>query len=409
MEIEKKALIVCQGYPLPESHGSPMRTMNFVRAFKDVLKNDCKLDIAFTHGKDPSQKSTYFLNDYRLHPTNLANGFKKYFRRLSHNIPSPLLIFDKEQQTFFRSFVIAKDYDFIFFRYLLSTQLAFSLPPRYKKRIIIDVDDIPSDTLYDMNFGNLNGTFNRVMSLVNRLLLKTYEKRCLSFGAVLFCSGSDMDKATSNIQKQNLFVLPNIFHDESFDSFHFGDGFDNDHVLLFIGSLNYKPNIDGLKWFVESVFTLFKRKFPDAKLLVVGRSPTPEVIRVCNDMEGIELHANVPDVKPFYKKCRVVVVPILSGGGTRIKVLEAALSKRPILSTPFGASGIDLEENTEILLFNHPSEFIDKYHQLATSKVYNSFINKASHSVSANYSEKTFRKSFKKVLGHIDHSISLLT
>lgn len=90
------------------------------------------------------------------------------------------------------------------------------------------------------------------------------------------------------------------------------------------------------------------------------------------------------------------------GGGTRIKILEAALSDRPIFSTPLGASGLDFKDGSEIHLFLNLKEFIEQYHKLDNYEAYISTIKNARKVVINKYSKSNFQHSFDEVLNHIN-------
>jgi glycosyltransferase involved in cell wall biosynthesis len=104
--------------------------------------------------------------------------------------------------------------------------------------------------------------------------------------------------------------------------------------LLFVGNLSYAPNVDGVHWLCRDVLPLL----PDVTLAAIGRNPPDDVLALAN--ERVHIGANVPDVGPWYAGSRVAVVPLWSGGGTRIKVLEAFAHRRPVVSTPVGAEGL---------------------------------------------------------------------
>jgi glycosyltransferase involved in cell wall biosynthesis len=176
--------------------------------------------------------------------------------------------------------------------------------------------------------------------------------------------------------------------------------------LLFVGTLNYLPNIEGLRWFIQTIFRRFKTHVPDAKLVVVGHAPSDQIKTLCASEPAVELHPDVPDVRTYYEQCRVVVVPLLTGGGTRIKILEAALAKRPVLSTPVGAEGLDLEDGRDLQLFEGAEDFCAKYRELDDPYVYQSLVARACKTVQSKYSRMKFEESMQKVLEFIEGSSS---
>jgi glycosyltransferase involved in cell wall biosynthesis len=114
------------------------------------------------------------------------------------------------------------------------------------------------------------------------------------------------------------------------------------HRLLFLGSLDWRPNLDGVEQLLRHVFPAVRAAEPGARLWVVGRNPPAALRREVAGLEGVELIANVPDVRPYLAGCGALVVPLRIGGGSRLKILEALAMNAPVVSTRIGAEGLDL-------------------------------------------------------------------
>ena len=112
--------------------------------------------------------------------------------------------------------------------------------------------------------------------------------------------------------------------------------------LLFLGSLDWRPNLDGVRLLLERVFPAVRAAVPSARLCLVGRRP-PEWLRQAAAAPGVELHADLPDVRPQLARCGMMVVPLRIGGGSRLKILEALATNTPVVSTRVGAEGLELE------------------------------------------------------------------
>jgi len=386
---------------LPEDVGTNIRTMNFVRFFQEYGP----IDIAYSHifSWKKGQTDSLFSSEIFLERAT-DKSFRERFMRWVQIRNRPLYVpkyNDYAERRLF-SLIESNNYDYILVRYAMNAWNLLKLPLKYRIRTIIDYDDIKSGSLYESVIDSADGYFRKNKLRLNQRFLLKYEKKCLNFGASLFCSEEDMAGITGNNEKGNAFVVPNVYNNKSFEDYTFGDGFLNGNVLLFVGALMYKPNIDGLQWFIKSVYSEFKKKIPDAKLMIVGRSPSREVKELCESNDGVELHSDVQDVREYYKKSRVVVVPLLSGGGTRIKILEAALANRPIFSTPVGASGLHFNDGDNIVLFEHADTFFSEFVKLQNKNLYHSLISSARKTVLSTYSARNFNENMTKVLENID-------
>ena len=126
--------------------------------------------------------------------------------------------------------------------------------------------------------------------------------------------------------------------------------------LSFIGSLDWMPNQDGLKWFLEEVWEpLLVPQFPQLTFHIAGRT-APLWLRNLNK-ERVIFHGEVPSAADFLNQHAVMVVPLLSGGGMRAKILEGMALGKVVLSTRIGMEGIDARNNEECLLADSPEEF----------------------------------------------------
>ncbi len=128
-------------------------------------------------------------------------------------------------------------------------------------------------------------------------------------------------------------------------------------TAIFVGTLNYAPNVEGLRWFNEKVAPMILRQQPNFRLLVVGRSPTQATIRELARYSFTKLHVDVRDLSEFYRQASVSVVPLLTGGGTRIKILEAAAHGLPTITTSIGAEGLEVLRSRCYWSADSPFEF----------------------------------------------------
>ena len=132
---------------------------------------------------------------------------------------------------------------------------------------------------------------------------------------------------------------------------------DDGNTLLFVGSLSFWPNRDGLKWLVSEVWPSLARVKPNLKLLIVGRD-CPSDIRHLDSIPGISVHADVASLDEIYSRATLAIVPLRAGGGTRIKLIEAALFGVPAVATRIGAEELSFEDDREIWLATDAQEMV---------------------------------------------------
>jgi len=129
-------------------------------------------------------------------------------------------------------------------------------------------------------------------------------------------------------------------------------------TVLFTGTLSHPPNSDGIRWFAATAWRRVRAARPEAKLLVVGREP-PRSVRELDGREGIEVVGPVADMAPWFARATAVVVPLRSGGGTRLKILEAFAGGRAVVSTRVGAEGLDVTDGRELVLADREEDIAD--------------------------------------------------
>jgi glycosyltransferase involved in cell wall biosynthesis len=126
--------------------------------------------------------------------------------------------------------------------------------------------------------------------------------------------------------------------------------------ILFLGSLDWRPNLDAVTVLLNEIFPNVQAAEPSAHLSVVGRNPPAWLIQQIRERAGVTLHANVADVRPYLARCGMLAVPLRIGGGSRLKILEALACETPVVSTRIGAEGLHLEPGQHLQVTDGPRE-----------------------------------------------------
>ncbi len=135
---------------------------------------------------------------------------------------------------------------------------------------------------------------------------------------------------------------------------------------VFTGTMDYKPNIDAVGWFVADIFPVIRRALPDAQFHIVGANPAPDVQRLSR-VDGVHVSGRVADVRPYIAHATAAVAPMRIARGIQNKVLEAMAMARPIVVTSQALEGITAVHGVEVLLADKAADFAAYCVRLATT------------------------------------------
>lgn len=230
---------------------------------------------------------------------------------------------------------------------------AFIRPLRpHVQQLILDMHNIESNLAQQIR------TLNRRPAIVDLdvILMQRREIRALkSVDRAWVCSRDDRNRLA--FVRKPVDVVPNgipRFED-------IPDLIDNPSpnveppALFFVGHLGYGPNIDAVRRLAIQILPLIREHFPDIRLLLAGRYPKPAV-RELDGLAGVEVHENPERLGDLYSRASLSLVPLRAGGGSRIKILEAAAWGIPVVATPLAAEGLELEPDRQVLLADSDAE-----------------------------------------------------
>ena len=224
--------------------------------------------------------------------------------------------------------------------------------------------------------GKPSSSWKRLLYRRESQALRAAEKAvCEQCDVVFACSEQDRNSFLQLAPSANVHVVPNgvettaLSQPSDRDSSHSGKSLVP--RIVFTGAMDYSPNVAGVDWFCANVLPLVRKQRPNVLFQVVGRNPTEPVQKWNNlgmpqkdedtfnqsERIGIEVTGRVDSVQPYLQNAAIVVVPLLDGGGTRLKILEAFAAKRAVVSTSKGAEGIEAIPGNDILIADDPECF----------------------------------------------------
>lgn len=185
-------------------------------------------------------------------------------------------------------------------------------------------------------------------------LFRILERQLLpQFQEIYVSSSSEKENIRALTKLERVVVIPNATHHSAPlppVSEHLP------RTLMFVGKMDYFPNLDGVKFLVDEIWPRIRARHGDSvQLHLVGSNP-PHSFHPENTT-GIIFDRNRADIIPVYQDASICLVPIRSGGGTRVKILEAFALGRPVVSTTIGAEGLGVEHNRHLLIADKPDAF----------------------------------------------------
>ncbi|MEA5533513.1 glycosyltransferase family 4 protein [Crocosphaera sp. XPORK-15E] len=167
-----------------------------------------------------------------------------------------------------------------------------------------------------------------------------------------------------------IYVVPNGVNIDNYKTIRSGqcpppqDLEKTEHIIFYSGQLSYYPNTVAAELLIDEIYPKIKQKYPDCRLLLVGRVPNQKMLEAAQQDPDIIVTGTVPNVEPYLSLASVMVVPLLHGGGTRLKILEAFAAGCPVISTAKGVEGIQAKDGEALLIRNTIDEIVEGIEQL---------------------------------------------
>ena len=194
----------------------------------------------------------------------------------------------------------------------------------------------------------------RVVYRVESRRLARAERRYLpKADIVLTVSNADREVFSDFVPKEKLRTVPTGVDTDYFrpEEVEDSDG------IVFTGSMDWAPNEDAVDFFCEEILPIVRRRIPNAVFWVVGRKPSESLKKLQRKDPNVRITGTVDDIRPFFCKAGVYVVPLRSGSGTRLKIFEAMAAGKAVVSTTIGAEGLPVTDGDNIVIADEPEKF----------------------------------------------------
>lgn len=219
--------------------------------------------------------------------------------------------------------------------------------PGVAKRLVYSWQNIESEAM-QRHAGSVPSGAKRLYAKQTALKLERLERQILqtAFGHIV-CSAREREHLLRIAPRARIITVENGVDTAYFEAAT-GRGRARSGIL-FVGKMDYYPNIEAAKHFVESIWPVVTERMPGMTLTIAGSNPV-EAVRALERVVGVNVTGTIPDLRPFYRDALAAIVPLRTGGGTRLKILEAMAAGVPVVSTRLGAEGLSVEPGRNILL-----------------------------------------------------------
>lgn len=243
-------------------------------------------------------------------------------------------------------------------------QVAHALPPSGTPRLL-DAHNVEHVVLSRLADNERRPWRRALMRWQARKTRRIETTTYASFDHCIAVSGIDRARIEALAPRLRVSVVPNGVDVKAFAA---NPVIPDRNLIVFVGSMDWAPNVEGVAWFVRRVLPAIRRRRPATAFLVVGRRPAPRLMRALGSAR-VRFTGTVDDVRPFLEAAGVVVVPLLSGGGTRLKILEAWAMGKAVVSTRIGAEGLPVVQAVNAMLADGAEVFAQRVVQLLDNEL----------------------------------------
>jgi polysaccharide biosynthesis protein PslH len=351
-----KILLLTQVLPFPTDAGPKIKTFNLIKYLSQQYAITL---VSFVRGDNLPEHTTALLEYCQaVHTVPMHRSRQRDVLALLQSLVTGqpfLMVRDRvgEMYRLLDKLVQAEHFDLVQADQLNMAQYALplSVPVR-----LLDQHNAVWTIADRLRCGERN-PLKRLVLQLETFKLRRYEQRiCRQFEAVL--AVSSQDEAALGLPCH---IVPIGVEVEGLEPLQLKPGSLN---LVSLGTMFYPPNVEAALWFGQEIFPLILKQQPHATYTIIGAKPPETIYAMARQNPQIQVKGYVADLRPVLSDSAGLVVPLLSGGGMRVKILDALALGLPIVSTRIGAEGVELEHNHTALLADTPEEFAQACLQL---------------------------------------------
>ena len=387
--------------PYPLDNGGKIKTFSTLKALS-IMGNSVDLLCFSENSENDSgnvQKLKNICNDVQFieHKLTTKSNIKYMmavaFKSLFSKYPFGIYKYESKQMRD----VIAKkikenDYDIIYFDHLQMYKY-FNSFDRKNVKFVLDQHNSESEIVY-RTYQNSNNFLKKIFLNIEYNKIRKVEKKALSdVDKIYALSENDVESMKHlNVNLKNFSVIPIGVIDNGI--INKKEDKNKKLTLMFIGTLTWNPNNQGILWFVRNVIPKLNESGIEYDLYIVGKNPSDELKELCESYNNIFVTGYVNDVDEMYVKSDVMVVPLFVGSGQRVKIIESFSKGIPVISTSIGAEGLDCITDYNVVIADTDIEFVDSLRKMSDETFRKKIASNARKTFEEKYSLEAYISAF---------------
>lgn len=359
----RSMLIISIELPYPPTSGGRMKSWNLVKFLSKHYHIGLACPLKYGSDKVSEFESKVPLKQFITDKVEKPRSVKTLLT--SYALGIPMNVYRSKSNSIKKEIIKSADsYDII----LVDHYEAFQyIPPNFKGKVIFHTHNATYLMWERFAQSDANFAFRKVAS-IEADRVKNYERKAVQNSDLIFASPNDIQK------------LVDIGADESKcrETFHLGDSdqidlpaleFDKtEQALLYIGTLNWEANVDGLMWFLEDVWPKIKQIHPDLYFYVVGGNADQRLLDKGKTLTDVEFVGFADELEPYFQKARIFVSPLRFGSGIKVKVLNAMSRGLPTVTTTVGVEGLTVKNMKHIAVADDIEGTLENIDTLLTNE-----------------------------------------
>ncbi|MEO6694630.1 MAG: glycosyltransferase [Ignavibacteria bacterium] len=357
-------LFIANRFPYPPYRGDKLKIFNLAQRLS--RKHDLYL-ITFIQNKNDYQHveilNKYFKHISLIYLPKYLSIIKCIFGMFSSKPFQVIYFRSKKLKRKLQKLLDDYRIDVIHTQHLRMSQYSYDLN-NYKR--ILDLPDAYS--LYWERRSRVKRNFlTKLFDKIEFSRIIKYEKKIINeFDLNLVCSEEDKNFLKKYHNTDNIEILPNGVDLTQFQAS--GHDYSDNNRIIFTGNMDYAPNVDAVLYFVENIFPLILKKYPQLVFYIVGQKPVKKILKL--NCRNVIVTGFVKDLAMEYNKSAVAVSPIRFGAGTLNKVLEPMSMGIPVVSTEVGFKGLGVESGEGVILATNEVQFSEAIIKLLDTEEY---------------------------------------